>query len=119
MGLDIQPGMAKRLKGRAAQAGVSNLTILLGDAAQPHCSPESFDLVYLCTVLGEIPDRDAALRQAYAALKPGGQLSITEIFPDPHYQSRTLVQQLAESAGFRLVERQGPWYFFTANFVKG
>lgn len=119
VGLDIQPGMVERLKHRAAQAGVANLTVLLGDAAQPHFSPESFDLVYLCTVLGEIPDRDAALRQAYTALKPGGQFSITEIFPDPHYQSPASVQQLAESAGFRLAEIHGPWYFFTANFVKG
>lgn len=118
VGLDIQPGMLEKLKRRAAQAGVSNLATLVGDAAQPHFSPESFDLVYLCTVLGEIPDREAALRQAYAALKPGGQLSITEIFPDPHYQSQATVQRLAESAGFRLAELHGPWYFFTANFVK-
>jgi ubiquinone/menaquinone biosynthesis C-methylase UbiE len=118
VGLDIQPGMLERLKARAAQAGVSNLTAVLGDAAQTHFPPESFDLIYLCTVLGEIPDRATALRECYAALKPGGLLSITEIFPDPHYQSRVTVQQLAEAAGFRLRELYGQWYFFTANFVK-
>lgn len=118
VGLDIQPGMLERLKTRAAQAGVSNLTAILGDAAQPHFPAESFEVVYLCTVLGEIPDREAALRQAYAALKPDGLLSITEIFPDPHYQSQATVQRLAETAGFRLAEMHGPWYFFTANFVK-
>jgi ubiquinone/menaquinone biosynthesis C-methylase UbiE len=110
--------MLERLKTRAAQAGVSNLTAILGDAAQPHFPAESFEVVYLCTVLGEIPDREAALRQAYAALKPDGLLSITEIFPDPHYQSQATVQRLAETAGFRLAEMHGPWYFFTANFVK-
>jgi ubiquinone/menaquinone biosynthesis C-methylase UbiE len=73
----------------------------------------------MCTVLGEIPEREAALRQCYAALKSGGTLSITEIFPDPHYQSREVVRRLAESAGFRLHEIVGSWYFFTANFVKG
>jgi ubiquinone/menaquinone biosynthesis C-methylase UbiE len=118
VGLDIQPGMLDRLKARAAQAGASNLTAILGDATQPHLPPESFDLIYLCTVLGEIPDREAALQQCYVALKPGGQLSIIEIFPDPHYQSRATVQRLAEAAGFRLRELHGPWYFFTANFVK-
>lgn len=110
--------MLERLKARVAQAGVSNLTAILGDATQPNFSPESFDVIYLCTVLGEIPDRAAALRQCYAALKPGGTLSITEIFPDPHYQSRTTVKRLAEAAGFRLQAVQGPWYFFTANFGK-
>ena len=119
VGLDIQPGMLERLKARAAQAGVSNLTTTLGDATQPHFPPESFDVVYLCTVLGEIPDRETALRQCYAALKPGGLLSITELLPDPHYQSPATVQRLAAAAGFRLREMHGRWYFFTANFVKG
>jgi ubiquinone/menaquinone biosynthesis C-methylase UbiE len=118
VGLDIQPGMIARLEARAAQAGVTNLTTIVGDATQPHVPPESFDVVYLCTALGEIPDRAAALRQCYAALKPGGRLSITEIFPDPHYQSRATVQQLAETAGFRLHQVHGRWYFFTANFIK-
>ncbi len=118
VGLDIQPGMFKRLKAHATRAGVSNLTAILGDATQPNVSPESFDVVFLCTVLGEIPDREAALRQCYAALKLGGTLSITEILPDPHYQSRATVKRLAEAAGFRLKAIHGPWYFFTANFVK-
>lgn len=118
VGLDIQPGMIERLKLRAARAGVSNLRTILGDATHSNIPPESFDVVYLCTVLGEIPDREAALRQCHAALKPGGALSITEIFPDPHYQSRATVLRLAEKAGFQLKEMHGPWYFFTANFVK-
>lgn len=118
VGLDIQPGMIERLKARAAQAGASNLTPILGDATQSHFPPDHFDVIYFCTVLGEIPDRAVALRQCYAALKPGGLLSITEIFPDPHYQSRTTVKRLAESVGFRLQALHGPWYFFTANFVK-
>lgn len=118
VGLDIQPGMIERLKARTAQAGVSNLTTILGDATQANVPPESFDVVYLCTVLGEIPDREAALHQCYAALKPGGTLSITEIFPDPHYQPHATVRRLAEEAGFYLNQVHGSWYFFTANFVK-
>ena len=118
IGLDIQPGMITRLETRAAQANVLNLTATPGDATQQHFPAESFDVIFLCTVLGEIPDREAALRQCYVALKPGGLLSITEIFPDPHYQSRATVQQLAETAGFRLKQVYGRWYFFTANFIK-
>ena len=117
-GLDIQPGMIERLQARAARAGITNLTTVLGDAAQPHFAPQTFDLVYLTTVLGEIPHRPAALRQAHVALKPEGVLSITEVFPDPHYQSVATVRRLAEASGFRLREICGPWYRFTANFVK-
>lgn len=61
---------------------------LFCDATQPHVPEASFDLVYLCTVLGEVPDQPAVLEQAFR-LKLGGLLSITEIFGDPHYQSRS------------------------------
>lgn len=118
VGLDVQPGMLDRLHVRAARAGITNLETVLGDAAEAHFPAESFDVIFLSTVLGEIPDREAALRQAHAALRPGGLLSITEIFPDPHYQSQASVRHLAEAAGFRLREIHGPWYRFTANFAK-
>jgi ubiquinone/menaquinone biosynthesis C-methylase UbiE len=118
VGIDIQPRMIERLTARAKQAGVTNLTAVLGDAARPHAPEGSFDLVFLCTALGEIPDRAAALAQAYRALKPGGVLSITEMAGDPHYQSRSTVKRLAEAAGFRLQSIQGGWWFFTANFIK-
>jgi ubiquinone/menaquinone biosynthesis C-methylase UbiE len=119
VGIDIQPRMIERLTARAKQAGITNLTAILGDAAQSHVPEASFDLVYLCTALGEIPDRAAALAQSYRALKSGGVLSITEMVGDPHYQSRSTVQRLAEAAGFRLQSIQGGWWFFTANFTKG
>jgi ubiquinone/menaquinone biosynthesis C-methylase UbiE len=118
VGLDIQAGMVERLKVRASQAALSNLTAVLGDATQVHFLPESFDVIFLCTVLGEIPDREAALSQCYAALKVGGLLSITEIFPDPHYQDSETVRRIAEAVGFCLNRRYGSWLRFTMNFVK-
>jgi ubiquinone/menaquinone biosynthesis C-methylase UbiE len=118
VGIDIQPGMIGRLKERAKRANVANLTAILGDATQPIVSEASFDVTFLVTTLGEIPDRAAALAQCYRSLKPGGVLSITEMFPDPHYQSRSTVKRLAEEADFRLESVQGRWWLFTANFVK-
>jgi ubiquinone/menaquinone biosynthesis C-methylase UbiE len=118
VGIDIQPGMIDRLKIRADRAGVTNLKAILGDATRPHVPETSFDLVFLCTALGEIPDRAAALGQCHRALKPGGVLSITEIIGDPHYQSRSVVQRLAEAAGFRHQSTQGRWWFYTACFIK-
>jgi ubiquinone/menaquinone biosynthesis C-methylase UbiE len=118
VGIDIQPGMVDRLKVRAQKAGIINLTAILGDATEPHVPEASFDLVFLCTALGEVPNRAAVLNQCHRALKPGGILSITEKFGDPHYQSRSTVKRLAEEAGFRLQAVQGGWWFFTANLVK-
>jgi ubiquinone/menaquinone biosynthesis C-methylase UbiE len=105
VGIDIQPKMIERLKKNVDKAGVTNLTVILGDATQPYVSETTFDLVFLCTTLGEIPDRSAALAQCYRALKPGGRLSITELILDPHYQSQSTVQRVAEGAGFRFDRR--------------
>jgi ubiquinone/menaquinone biosynthesis C-methylase UbiE len=118
VGIDIQPAMVERLKARAAQEGITNIEAIVGDATQPHVSEASFDLVFLCTALGEIPDRAAALAQCHRALKPGGVLSITEMFGDPHYQSQSVVRRLADEAGFRFRSVRGRWWLFTADFVK-
>lgn len=117
VGLELQQGMIAKLQRRAAQAGVTNLRVMQGDAGQPH-DLQDFDRVYLCTVLGEIPDRQAALQNAFAALRPGGLLSITEIMGDPHYQSQAKVRALADSVGFRHVETHGGRLRFTMNFEK-
>jgi ubiquinone/menaquinone biosynthesis C-methylase UbiE len=118
VGIDIQPAMLERLKARARTAGVTNLTAILGDAAHPHVPEASFNLVFLCAALGEIPDRAAALAQCYRALEPQGVLSITEMFGDPHYQSRSIVERLARAAGFRPRSVQGGWWLYTADFIK-
>jgi ubiquinone/menaquinone biosynthesis C-methylase UbiE len=118
VGIDIQPGMIARLKVRATAAGVPNLTAILGDATQPVVPAESFDVVFLVTTLGEIPDRAAVLAQCLRVLKPNGVLSITEMLPDPHYQSKATVKRLAEQAGFRLQSIRGGMWLYTANFTK-
>jgi hypothetical protein len=68
--------------------------------------------------LGEIPDRKAGLEEIAASLKPGGLLSITEMLPDPHYQTLHTIRQLAHSAG--LVESRvfGNKMVYTVNFRK-
>jgi ubiquinone/menaquinone biosynthesis C-methylase UbiE len=118
VGIDIQPKMIERLKARAAAAGVSNLVAILGDATHAHVPAGTFDLAFLCTALGEVPDRAAVLAQCHRALKPGGVLSITELAGDPHYQWRGTVRRLAEAAGFRFKSVQGSWLRYTAEFVK-
>jgi hypothetical protein len=72
----------------------------------------------LVTVLGEIPNRLAALRNIHQLLREGGVLSITEIMGDPHYQRRQIVLNLAEEAGFVPTEFWGSPLSYTQNFVK-
>jgi ubiquinone/menaquinone biosynthesis C-methylase UbiE len=100
VGVDLQRGMVERLKRNAARKGVSNLTALQGDATAPIVEEGAFDVVLLSCALGEIPDRAGVLRQAFRALRAGGRLSVSEMFGDPHYQSKATVERLAREAGF-------------------
>jgi ubiquinone/menaquinone biosynthesis C-methylase UbiE len=118
VGIDIQPAMIERLKRRAREAGITNLTAILGDATEAHVDEASFDVVFLCAALGEIPDRAAALTQCYRALKPGGILSITEMFGDPHYQRQAVARDFAENAGFQFRCSQGGWWLVTTELTK-
>ena len=54
-----------------------------------------FDRAVLVTVLGEIPGREAALREIFEALRPGGILLVEETIRDPHFQTRSTVTRLA------------------------
>jgi SAM-dependent methyltransferase len=116
--IDIQEAMLRKLNERIAAEGIANIRTVLGDITQIPIEGNGFDLALLVTVLGEIPDRQAALRAIFAALKPGGILCVTERIGDPHYLSSGTVLRLGESAGFCLNDRSGTWLAFTMNFRK-
>jgi SAM-dependent methyltransferase len=117
--LDIQPKMLAHLIKKAGRFGVKNIKSVCGDITYgAGLPPGSFDRAWMVTVLGEIPDQIAALRSIFHLLKPGGTLSITEIFPDPHLQPRDKVLRLGEEAGFLPAQHWGWALAFTQNFTK-
>lgn len=118
LAVDVQPAMLRRTREKAAAAGLGNVQLLEAPLGGGRIAPATFDRALLVTVLGEIPDRDAALAEIFAALKPGGVLSVTEILPDPHYQRRATVRRLAEAAGFRPDRTFGRPWAYTLNLVK-
>jgi cyclopropane fatty-acyl-phospholipid synthase-like methyltransferase len=99
--LDVQDAMLARVKARADTAGLANITLHRIDAGHGEWPSGSFDRAVLITVLGEISDRPAALRQIFETLEPGGVLAITETIADPHFQSRARVLALTSPIGFR------------------
>jgi len=98
---DIQPGMVERARVRVEAAGCTNVEFVVAALGDGSLAADQFDRCVLATVLGEIPDRAAALAELHAALKPGGILAIVEVVFDPHFQSRKTVTDLAVSAGLR------------------
>lgn len=116
---DIQPEMLKLVQQKANRAGLSNIIIHCDDITTDNTfSPNSFDRVWLVTVLGEIPEQVAALKNIYRLLKPGGILSVTEILGDPHYQTRGTVLNLGQKVGFEPYQNWGNFLSFTQNFIK-
>jgi SAM-dependent methyltransferase len=116
---DVQPGMIALLEKKAAQKGIGNITTRLGDiAAERDLPPDHFDRAWLVTVLGEIPDREAALRTLLRAIRPGGTLTIVETIRDPHFQRRETVERLCREAGFVPGQVWGSGWDYTQNFSK-
>lgn len=118
--LDVQEAMLERVKRNVVRSGMANVVAVRGalenNAAALRGQREAFDRILLVTVLGEIPDKNGALRSLHAALKPGGVLSITETIIDPDYVSRSRVRELATSAGFAFDQQYGSAIAFTMNF---
>ena len=98
--VDIQPGMLDRVREKLAAAGIENVQLIQAGIGDGPLGAERFDRAVLVTVLGEIPDRQAAMREIFDALKPGGLLAVTEVIFDPHFQRQSTVERLAKDAGF-------------------
>lgn len=120
--LDVQEAMLARVRLNVADRGLANVRTVLGGIESvttlSGINAGSFDRALMVAVLGEVPDREAAMRAVRVALKPGGILSVTEVVPDPHYQTRATVRRLAEDAGFQLAGSSGTPLAFTLNLRK-
>lgn len=104
---DIQPEMLEMAASRLRAAGLSNFVVVEGDARRLPFEESVFDLVFLVTVLGEVPDPGAAMHEMARVLKPGGRLSVTEQLGDPDRVRRATLEQLAASAGLAAEESAG------------
>jgi SAM-dependent methyltransferase len=117
--LDLQDEMLAHTMRRAGERGLTNVSPTQADATAMPYEDASFDAAFLVTVLGEIPDQDAALRELARVLKPGGRLVVGELFGDPHYVRLGPLRLRASGAGLSFERRAGraPGYF--ARFTKG
>jgi ubiquinone/menaquinone biosynthesis C-methylase UbiE len=102
--LDLQQEMLDHTVGRAAETGVAGIEATRADATSLPFPEDSFDGAFLVTVLGEVPDQEAALRELRRVVRPSGRIVVGELFGDPHMVSRWALARRAEAAGLH-VER--------------
>ena len=111
--LDIQQEMLDHTLRRAAEEGISNIVGERADAREMPYPDDTFDAAYLVTVLGEIPDQSAALRELRRVVKPGGRIVVGELFGDPHMVTFRALRGRGEAAGLAVDHRVGGrlWHF--------
>ena len=114
---DIQQEMLDHTMRAAGRRGLSNLHPALGDATSLPYPDASFDAAYLVTVLGEIPDQRAALRELRRVLAPTGRLVVGEVLLDPHVVTFAALRERAAAAGLRYERRSGGRLGYFARFT--
>jgi 2-polyprenyl-3-methyl-5-hydroxy-6-metoxy-1,4-benzoquinol methylase len=116
--VDIQEGMLHEAQMRARAANLGNIRFLRIGLGEGKLERNRFDRAVMITVIGEIPDREAAVQEIFGALKPGGILLVEETIRDPHFQTRSKVSQLAGAAGFKEREFFGNFFSYTLTLEK-
>jgi len=111
--LDIQQDMLDHTLRRAAREGISNIEPARADACEMPYPDSTFDGAFLVTVLGEIPDQTAALRELRRVVKPGGRIVVGELFGDPHMVTHRALRDRAGAAGLTVERSLGGrlWHF--------
>jgi ubiquinone/menaquinone biosynthesis C-methylase UbiE len=112
--LDVQPAMLHKLRRRLGERAPH---LVCGSASALPFRAGGFDRIFLVSVLGEVPDRDAALRECARLLAHNGALLVAEGLTDPDYIRPAALVREASEAGLVAGERAGSWASYTQRFT--
>jgi ubiquinone/menaquinone biosynthesis C-methylase UbiE len=99
---------------RAARLGLTNIVVRQGDARKLPYLDHTFDGGYLISVLGEIPDPVAVLRELRRVLKPDGRLVVGEVVIAPDFVSLPALRERAKLGGLSVEQSIGPRFAYLA-----
>jgi ubiquinone/menaquinone biosynthesis C-methylase UbiE len=116
--IDIKPRMIERVTRRAQEEGISNLEARVANVHDLPFGDETFDEIYMITVINAISQPERALREFYRILKPSGMLAFSKLLTDPDYAlARTLIRKVMKDK-FQLKTRRGNFFSYALVFEK-
>jgi ubiquinone/menaquinone biosynthesis C-methylase UbiE len=119
--LDIQPAMIRQLAEKLARPenrDIGNVELIEGDAHKLPFGVASLDIVYMVSILQEIPRRPEALAEIKRVLRPGGILAVSETLMDIDYFLKSTVIKMAQQAGFTMDGADGNLWSYTVRFTR-
>ncbi len=101
IGIDMTPVMIEKARANAKKAGLTNVEFRLGDAENMPVESGSADWIVSNCVINLSPDKPRVFQEAFRVLKPGGQVSISDIMVEdlPWPLSRSAALHCACIAG--------------------
>ena len=115
---DIQQEMLDYAKKRLEKKGLANVGYYLCDGNTLDFPEGTFDRIVMVTVLGEVENKDAYMREFYRILDDDGILSISEQAGDPDRMTVEELRELASEFGFEFYRQYGSKRNYTVNFRK-
>ena len=120
--VEVEPRLLALVRDRLEQAGLGQVTPVLGLAGDPLLPPGSADLALLVTSYHHIADGGDYLARLRRCLRPGGRVAIIDFHrreqpvgpPPEHLVDRQTVIEAAEAAGLRLLAEHDflPYHYF-------
>jgi len=116
--IDQSQYVIERLAERIEREDLAGIVPKIDDAHNFSFENNSIDVVFAVTCLPEIPDPVRVLKECKRILKPGGVISLCELFLDPDYPLRRTEKRWAKEAGLDFFEQHGNWFAYQLNFKK-
>jgi ubiquinone/menaquinone biosynthesis C-methylase UbiE len=115
---DLQQEMLNIAKKRLQKRGLNNVEYYLCNGQTFEFTDKSFDRIFMVTVIGEVENKEAYIKEFERILKPGGIISITEIMGDSDKMSIEDVKLLMQNSHLEFYKLYGTQKNYTINFIK-
>ena len=115
---DIQQKMLDYAERRIDRKGLQNVEYYLCNGRTFPFSDNTFDRIFMVTVIGEVENKEEYVKEFYRILKDDGIMSISELAGDPDKMEIDKVKELAGKSGFKIYRVYGSRKNYTINFKK-